>query len=63
MLGKGNEERRGRDGRKGEGKAEGRRGERRGQERMGEGRGGEGCPVFLLSRPGNPIYTWQLHLN
>ena len=37
---KGNEERRGGDGRKGEGRE--------------ERRGGEGCPVFLLSPPGNP---------
>ena len=42
----GNEGRRGRGGGKGN-KEEGRGGEKRGE---------EGCPVFLLSRPGNPIH-------
>ena len=44
---------RGRKGRRGR-KERGGRG-RGGEGRGGDGRGEEGCPVFLLSRPGNPI--------
>ena len=48
---KGGEEREGKRGRKERGGQERRKGE--GEEGKG-GRRGEGCPVFLLSRPDNP---------
>ena len=56
--------REGKEGRIGRGGGDGRKGDDRerrrgeGRERRGgeekEGQGGEGCPVFLLRRPGNP---------
>ena len=58
LKGKGREKRRrgrgGGKGRKEEGREGKRRAVRRGEGRAGEGRGEEGCPVFLLSQPGNP---------
>ena len=45
-------------GRKERGGREGKGGGRR--ERGEEGRGGEGCPVFLLSRPGNPSVNYTI---
>ena len=52
---KGRERKGGEEGTEGEGRRGGK-GRGRGEERRGrEGGEGEGCPVFLLSRPGNPM--------
>ena len=52
---------RGEKGTKGKGRA-GKGGEGRGERWEVEGKaGGEGCPFFLLSRPGNPICVPARH--